>query len=221
VSGCGIIFSLPFLKQIVKPSASSLMFTACKPLILASASPRRQQFLTDLGLAFTCLPADIDEMPLPGEKPEAFARRMAQEKAAAIAAQHPASWILGADTVVALADEIIGKPKDAADALAILRRLQGRSHQVITGLALVCQAEDCVETLAESSEVTFAAFSDEALAAYVRTGEPLDKAGAYGIQGKGAFLVRSVHGSCANVIGLPVSSCVSLLLWRSIIAPET
>lgn len=197
------------------------MFTACKSLILASASPRRQQFLTDLGLAFTCLPADIDETPLPDEKPAAFARRMAQEKAAAIAAQHPASWVLGADTVVTVDDQIIGKPKDATDALEILRRLQGRSHQVITGLALVCQTENCWETLAESSEVTFAAFSDEVLAAYVRTGEPLDKAGAYGIQGKGAFLISAVRGSCANVIGLPVSRCVSLLLERGIIAPET
>jgi septum formation protein len=197
------------------------MFTVCKPLILASASPRRQQFLTDLGLAFTALPADIDETPLPGEAPAAFARRMAQEKAVAIAAQHPESWILGADTVVELADEIIGKPKNAADALKILRRLQGRSHQVITGLALVCQTEHCLEILAESSEVTFAAFSEQVLAAYVRTGEPLDKAGAYGIQGKGGFLVRSVHGSCANVIGLPVSSCVALLLRRKVIVPES
>jgi septum formation protein len=216
-----MIFSLLFLKQIVKLSIASLMFTVCKPLILASASPRRQQFLTDLGLAFTCLPADIDETPLPGEAPAAFARRMAQEKAAAIAAQHPESWILGADTVVTVDDQIIGKPKDAGHALEILRRLQGRSHQVITGLALVCQAENCAATLTESSEVAFAAFSDEVLAAYIRTGEPLDKAGAYGIQGKGAFLVCSVHGSCANVIGLPVSRCVSLLLEHSIIAPET
>lgn len=197
------------------------MFTTCKSLILASASPRRQQFLADLGLAFICQPADIDETPLSDEKPESFARRMAQEKAAVIAAQHPESWILGADTVIALADEIIGKPRDAVHALNILRRLQGRNHQVITGLALVCQAENCVETLAESSEVTFAAFSEAVLAAYVRTGEPLDKAGAYGIQGKGAFLISAVHGSCANVIGLPVSRCVSLLLERNIITPET
>jgi septum formation protein len=196
------------------------MFATLKPLILASASPRRQQFLRDLGLDFICVPAAIDEIPYSGEEPAAFARRMAAEKAEAVAAQHPASWVIGADTVVTFDGQIIGKPADEAHALEILRALRGRTHQVITGLALFCQQEGCSDILAETSEVTFACFPDEALAAYIRTGEPLDKAGAYGIQAGGAFLAESVRGSCSNVIGLPLSTCVALFLRRGIITPQ-
>ncbi|MGX9728762.1 MAG: Maf family protein [Candidatus Electronema sp. VV] len=195
------------------------MFTSLKPVILASASPRRQQFLRDLGLDFICQPADIDETPLSGEQPAAFARRMAAEKAEAVAASRPASWVIGADTVVTLDGQIIGKPADEGHALEILRALRGRTHQVITGLALVCQQDGCAETLAETSEVTFANFPDAMLAAYIRTGEPMDKAGAYGIQARGAFLVESLRGSCSNVIGLPLSACIALLLRRGVIAP--
>ncbi|CAK8720512.1 dTTP/UTP pyrophosphatase [Candidatus Electrothrix laxa] len=205
------------------------MFTTCKPLILASASPRRQQFLTDFGLQFTALAPDIDETPLTGEKPDAFARRMAEEKAEVIARQHPTSWVIarqhptswviGADTVVTIEGRILGKPDDATHALEILRSLQGKKHQVITGLSLRCVQEDCTENLSKTTEVTFAAFSNAILSAYIATGEPMDKAGAYGIQGKGGFLVRSITGSCSNVIGLPISTCISLLLHYKIIAP--
>jgi septum formation protein len=195
------------------------MFTTCKSLILASASPRRQQFLADLGLTFTALAADIDETPLDDEKPDVFACRMAEEKAEVIARQHPSSWVIGADTVVTIDDAILGKPNDAAHALEILRRLQGKKHQVITGLALHCVQEKCIKSLSKTTEVTFAEFSDAILSAYIQTGEPLDKAGAYGIQGKGGFLVRSITGSCSNVIGLPINICISLLLHHNIIAP--
>jgi septum formation protein len=195
------------------------MFTACKPLILASASPRRQQFLRDLGLSFTVMAADIDETPRDKELPDAFARRMAREKAEFIARHHRISWIIGADTVVTLEGRILGKPDNAAHALEILRSLQGKKHQVITGLALRCVQEECSEILSRSTEVHFADCSDAVLSAYIRTGEPLDKAGAYGIQGKGSLLVRSVCGSCSNVIGLPVNTCISLLLRHKIIAP--
>ncbi len=195
------------------------MFTALKPLVLASASPRRQQFLRDLGLDFTCLPADIDETPLPGERPAEFAQRLAVEKAETAAALSPASWVIGADTVVTLDSQIIGKPNDSSHALEILRVLRGRTHQVITGLSLICQQEGCTEVLTETSEVTFADFPDAVLTAYIRTGESLDKAGAYGIQSGGAFLVQSIRGSCSNVIGLPLSACVALLLRRGVIAP--
>jgi septum formation protein len=195
------------------------MFTTCKPLILASASPRRQQFLTDLGLIFTALAADIDETPLDDEKPDAFACRMAEEKAEVIARQHPSSWVIGADTVVTIEGRILGKPDDAAHALEILCSLQGKKHQVITGLALHCVLENCTEILSKTTEVTFAEFSDTILSAYIQTGEPMDKAGAYGIQGRGGFLVRSIAGSCSNVIGLPINTCISLLLHYKIIAP--
>jgi septum formation protein len=195
------------------------MFTACKPLILASASPRRQQFLADLGLRFTVLAADIDETPVDGEAPDAFVRRMAREKAEVIARRHPASWVVGADTAVILEGRILGKPDNAAHALEILRSLQGKKHRVITGLALHCVQENCTESLSRTTEVTFAAFSDAILAAYIQTGEPLDKAGAYGVQGKGSFLVRSITGSCSNVIGLPVNTCMDLLLRHNVIVP--
>ncbi|MEA2114299.1 MAG: Maf family protein [Thermodesulfobacteriota bacterium] len=196
------------------------MFKTCKPLILASSSPRRQQFLTDLGLTFSCLPADIDETPKTGETPIAFALRLALAKAEIIAEQHPQAYVIGSDTVVTLSDRILGKPADAAHALDILSSLQGKTHQVITGLSLTCLQDNCFENLTRTTNVTFSAFSDSILRAYIRTEEPMDKAGAYGIQGKGSFLVRTIQGSCSNVIGLPVNTCTSLLLQYGVIIPN-
>jgi septum formation protein len=196
------------------------VFKTCKPLILASASPRRQQFLTDLGLTFTCLPADIDETPKTGETPPAFALRLAKGKARAIAELHPQAYIIGSDTVVTLNNRILGKPADEAHALDILRSLQGKTHQVITGLSLTCLQDNCFENLTRTTSVTFTAFSDSILRAYIRTGEPMDKAGAYGIQAKGSFLVQTIQGSCSNVIGLPINTCTSLLLQYGVIVPK-
>ncbi len=193
------------------------MFITCKPLILASVSPRRRQFLTDLGLEFTCSPADIDETPLPNETPAAFALRMALAKAEAAAAKNPQAFVIGSDTVVTCEGSILGKPVDASHALAMLRSLQGRTHQVITGLALVCVQENCTEQLTRITEVTFNTFADSILQAYINTGDPMDKAGSYGIQSKGAFLVRAIKGSCSNVIGMPISTCTSLLLQHGVI----
>ncbi|XOF34415.1 MAG: Maf family protein [Candidatus Electrothrix sp. YB6] len=195
------------------------MFLTRKPLILASASPRRQQLLRDLGIDFTVLPADINETPQAGETSAGFALRMAEEKTACIARQHPAAWVIGADTVVTFDGRILGKPADAAHALKMLRSLRGRTHQVITGLALACMDKNRQESLTRTTEVSFADVPDAVLSAYIRTGEPLDKAGAYGIQAKGGFLVRSITGSCTNVIGLPLSTCISLLLQCNIITP--
>lgn len=193
------------------------MFTTCKPLILASASPRRQQFLQDLGLNFTALAADIDETPVENEEPDAFARRMAREKAELIAQHHPTSWVVGADTVVTLGGRILGKPDDAEHALEMLRSLQGEKHQVITGVALRCVLEDSSEILSRATEVRFARFSDAILAAYVQTGEPLDKAGAYGIQGKGGFwcvllLDPALMLLAYLLILVLVCSCITILL---------
>ena len=195
------------------------MFTTSKPLILASASPRRQQFLTDLGLNFSCLPADIDETSNPGETPTAFALRMARTKAKAIARQHQQAYVIGSDTVVTVDNRILGKPVDEAHALKILRSLQGKTHQVITGLSLICLQDNCDENLTRTTDVTFQTFSDSILQAYIKTGEPMDKAGAYGIQGKGSFLISQIRGSCSNVIGLPVSECTNLLLKNGLILP--
>ncbi len=196
------------------------MFKTGKSLILASASPRRQQFLTDLGLHFTCLPAEIDETPEPEETATAFVRRMAMTKAVTIAEHYQQSYVIGADTVVVLDNRILGKPADTGHALEILRRLQGKTHQVITGLSITCLQENCFENLVRTTRVTFSTFSDSILTAYIQTGEPMDKAGAYGIQGKGSFLVKTIQGSCSNVIGLPVNTCTSLLLRHGVISPE-
>ena len=193
------------------------MFTTCKPLILASASPRRKKFLTDLGLVFTSAPADIDETPLTNEEPAGFALRMARAKAEAAAITTPQAYVIGSDTVVTHAGNILGKPADASHALAILRSLQGKTHQVITGLSLICMQENCREHLTKTTQVSFNTFADPILQAYINTGDPMDKAGAYGIQSKGAFLVRTIEGSCANVIGMPVSTCISLLLQHGVI----
>lgn len=188
------------------------MFTTCYPLILASASPRRQEFLSRLGLQHRIVPADIDETSYTGESPHDFCRRMATAKAQQVAEAFPDACVIGADTVVALNERIFGKPSDAREAMETLRILQGRTHQVITGFAIVLkkceiEVEDSATTL-----VTFDRFSDAVLQAYVDSGEPMDKAGAYGIQGRGGFLIRTIHGSCSNVVGLPVNAVVRLLL---------
>ncbi|BCO08201.1 Maf-like protein [Desulfolithobacter dissulfuricans] len=194
-------------------------FCSTAPLILASGSPRRQEFLKNLGLDFQVLPAVIDETPEPGENSVHFARRMALEKACQVAGIHPDSYIISADTVVTVRDRILGKPADGEEALAMLTALQDTTHTVITGLCLHHREKKITELQTCSTEVTFARFPETALRAYVATGEPLDKAGGYGIQGIGGFLVRHIRGSCSNVIGLPVSQLVTLLLHHQIVAP--
>ena len=194
------------------------MFFARRPLLLASASPRRQKFFAQLSLDFEVCPADIDETPWTDEPPEDFARRMARTKAEQVALPCPEACVIAADTVVALDRTIFGKPRDRDDALAILKTLQGRTHMVTTGFAILCPQLHLAEVQAVTTQVTFAAHPDDMLQAFIDSGEPMDKAGAYGIQGKGAFLVHSIHGSHSNVIGLPVSELVQILLRHGLIA---
>jgi septum formation protein len=193
------------------------LFTTRAPLILASSSPRRQQMLQTMGLDFKVIPAEVDETPLPGETPRDFASRMAIAKARAVAASRPDAWVLGADTVVTRDGVILGKPKDRADALVILHHLAGRTHQVLSAICLCSQAQGIEQTEVDTTEVTFIPAVDHLLTAYIATGEPLDKAGAYGIQGAGAFLVRRIEGSCANVIGLPIDRVITLLLQHGVV----
>ncbi len=196
------------------------LFITQKRLILASASPRRGSMLNQLGIRFETVPADIDETPFSTENPKTFARRMARDKAMTVARDNPDSWVIGADTVVSLENSLLGKPVDPADAMAMLKRLAGKSHQVLTGYCLCCRAEAVEETGVAVSRVTFNTCEDNVLQAYVNTGEPLDKAGAYGIQAMGGFLVRRVEGSCTNVIGLPLDIVVRLLLRYRIVVPK-
>jgi septum formation protein len=188
-------------------------------LVLASASPRRQQLLAQAGYEFTVVPANIPEERRADEPPVAFATRLAREKAQAIfdqrsqsrdvGAANAARLVLGADTIVVTAEEILGKPRDAADAARMLRLLSGRAHQVVTGVCLI--SADKAEVAAEATTVVMRAISDEEIAAYVATGEPLDKAGAYAIQGYAARWIPRIEGCYFNVVGLPLARVASLL----------
>lgn len=172
------------------------------PVILASGSPRRRQLLNVIGMRFEVAPADIDETPAADEKPAVFAVRAAREKAQDVAGRYPDRCVLGADTVVEVDGEILGKPRSTEDAARMLRMLSGRSHLVHTALALV-NGEACSEVI-ETATVEFVELPDEIIRWYVATEEALDKAGAYAVQGIGGILVSRVDGSPQTVIGLPI-----------------
>jgi septum formation protein len=170
-------------------------------LVLASASPRRRDLLDGLGARFTVRPVDVDETPRPLEDPRGYVLRLAREKAAARV--EPGELVLAADTSVVLDGEILGKPADQEEARAMLRRLAGREHTVLTGVALR-EASGAERSEAEESRVRMAALSQEELHWYVATGETLDKAGGYAVQGLGAMFVEAVFGDYTNVVGLPL-----------------
>jgi nucleoside triphosphate pyrophosphatase len=175
-------------------------------LVLASGSPRRQQLLARLGLRFASVAPDVDEAPLAGERPVDLVRRLAPAKAAAVAGDP----VLAADTTVEVDGTILGKPVDADDARAMLRRLSGRSHRVHTGVAVRSGERIAVEVV--TTIVTFVALQPAVIEWYVGTGEPLDKAGAYAIQGHGGVFVEHVRGSVSNVVGLPLTTVARLLV---------
>jgi septum formation protein len=171
-------------------------------LILASGSPRRRQLLEIIGVPFDVIPADVDESPNPGEEPTGFAARAARDKALEVAGRWPERAVLGADTVVEVDSAILGKPSSRADAASMLRSLSGRSHLVHTALALV--AAGSIHGLVDTAEVELVDIDDEIIEWYVATNEPMDKAGAYAIQGLGGLLVTGVVGSPHTVVGLPI-----------------
>jgi len=189
-------------------------------LILASASPRRRTLLQDLGLAFEIIEARVEEKPLAGEAPETFVRRAACDKAGAVSRENAGYWVLGADTVVVHEGRILGKPGNAEEALSVLLALAGRKHLVHTGFCLKNARENVSVDRTVTTEVSFFPFSREIAAAYVATGEPLDKAGAYGIQGCGGFLVEKINGSYSNVVGLPLAEVMRELLRYKVVAPR-
>jgi septum formation protein len=185
-------------------------------LVLASASPRRRELLTQAGFTFEVRPAHIPEDPTPNEDPIAYVVRLAREKAQAVFDQLSANpetaadlAVLGADTTVTLDNHILGKPEDAADAARMLRLLSGRTHRVITGVALV--TANSAEVAAEVTAVRFLTLSDEEIEAYIATGEPMDKAGAYAIQGRAARWIPRIEGCYFNVVGLPIALVSTLL----------
>ncbi len=184
------------------------------PLILASASPRRSDLLRRAGIRFEVRPADIPEIEQPGETPAAFAQRLARSKALTVAEQigaSPPRLVLGADTIVVLDGEVFGKPRDSDHALELLERLVGREHSVITAVALVASDTLRVRQATVTSRVEMRAVERDELIAYVATGESLDKAGGYAVQGGARSFVTRIHGSETNVIGLPIDETVELL----------
>jgi septum formation protein len=198
-------------------------------IVLASASPRRQELLLNAGIPFVVQAADIEETPRAGELPRALAERLAREKAQAVFRQRPSDLVLGADTSVVVEGQILGKPQDAADAVGMLHLLSGRSHQVITGVCLMGPVQPGERTARLGSEpgfdgfedirsqttlVTMASLRDEDIDSYIATGEPMDKAGAYAIQGIASRWISRIEGDYFNVVGLPVALVYRMLSER-------
>ncbi len=180
-------------------------------LILGSSSPRRRELLHGCGLSFEIHTPDIDETALPDELPRAHVERLAREKGESISRRFPDAWVLSADTIVVLDEKILGKPRDAEDAQRMLASLQGRKHIVWGGVAITHGARKYAEAACYSSEVEMRALSRAEIKSYVKSGEPLDKAGSYAIQGIGASLVREVKGSYSNIVGLNIFAVIERL----------
>jgi septum formation protein len=178
-------------------------------VILASQSPRRRELLTLVGIPHTVQPADVDETYGPGEEPTAHAHRLAREKAAVVAAADPEALVIGSDTIVVVDGDVLGKPRDEAHAAQMLTRLAGRSHVVMTAVAVQWRGRE--RSAVEVVGVTFHPLGVPEIHAYIATGEPMDKAGAYGIQGYGATIVERVDGDYFAVMGLPLQRLVWLM----------
>jgi septum formation protein len=185
------------------------------PIVLASASPRRQELLKNAGIEFVVKPANIPEVRHRGEAPKAFAERMAKEKARAVWAMNQNAYVLGADTIVVVDDVVLGKPEDEHDAARMLRLLSGRKHQVITGVCLI--GTDFEDARSETTVVHVSALADTDIRGYVATGEPMDKAGAYAIQGAASRWISKIEGDYSNVVGLPVALVLQLLREHRVI----
>lgn len=183
------------------------------PLILASSSPRRRTLLRALGLPFTVRVPAVDESPLHGETPRAHVRRLALAKAVTVAAGVSSGIVVGADTVVAIDGEILGKPEDPRDAARMLARLAGRTHEVWTGVAVARAGGGRPRVAAVRTRVTMKPLAAAEIRRYVAGGEPLDKAGAYALQGRGRRLVERVDGDRTNVVGLPLKALARLLVF--------
>jgi septum formation protein len=192
-------------------------------LVLASASPRRQELLHSAGIAFTVQPADINETPLPGESSRDCAERLAREKAVAVFQGRAGDYVLGADTIVVVDGAILGKPRDADDAARMLRMLSGHTHAVITGVCVVnpvaggqwtVASKIDLLTASETTLVTVCELSDKEIRDYVATGEPMDKAGGYAIQGIASRWIPRIEGDYSNVVGLPVALVYRMLRTR-------
>ena len=186
-------------------------------LILASKSPRRRYLLTQAGLSFTVIPSHIDESSVPLSSPEVYVKLLAEAKANQVSEDYPEKWVIGADTVVMIDENLLGKPESRAEARLMLKCLSGKIHQVFTGYCICCKAKNRSYSEVIKTDVRFKRLSDTEIEWYIRTDEPFDKAGAYAIQGLGTFLVKSIKGSYTNVVGLPVCEVIEYLIDEGII----
>jgi septum formation protein len=181
------------------------------PLILASASPRREELLRLLGLDFQIIPSRADETFFINERPAEHVLRLAENKAHAVAQAHPHAWVLGADTIVVIDGEVLGKPADSSAAARMLEKLSGRTHEVFTGFALLRLSGHIAVKEEVRAAVTFRSISEDEKLWYIKSQEPYDKAGAYAVQGLGAFFIKEIQGSYTNVMGLPLCEVVDAL----------
>lgn len=195
------------------------MFTTIQPLTLASGSPRRRELLARLGIDFSVAVPEVDESLLDNEDERDYVHRLAHLKGEAVGLRHPSSWVVGADTVVIVDGRLITKPDTAAQAVDMLMQLSGREHQVRTGYCLCHSERSFCAIDSVLSTVRFRSFGLDWAKSYVQTGEPMDKAGGYGIQGRGAVLVEAVDGSYSNVVGLPLAELVELLCSQQVVIP--
>ena len=186
-------------------------------LILASKSPRRKQLLEQAGLKFSVIASDVDETSVAISDPASYVRALAEFKALDISQKHADSWIIGADTIVLIDNQILGKPGSDEEAREMLQGLSGKSHEVLTGYCICCKGKKRLFSETVKTAVHFKNLRREEIEWYIETGEPLDKAGAYAIQGIGSFLVKSINGSYTNVVGLPVCEVVEILIQQGVI----
>lgn len=185
-------------------------------LILASKSPRRRYLLEQAGLSFSVVPSHFDEKSVPFSHPKTYVKILAEAKANNVSKQYPDNWVIGADTIVLIHGDVLGKPASKDQAKTMLKRLSGQTHQVLTGYCICCASKKRFFSQTIKTDVLFKNLSDEEIEWYVCTDEPFDKAGAYAIQGLGTFLVRGINGSYTNVVGLPVCEVIEFLIKENV-----
>lgn len=186
-------------------------------LILASKSTRRRYLLEQAGLSFRVIPSSIDEKSIAISTPEAYVRILSEAKANQVAEKFPDNWVIGADTIVLKDEAILGKPGSRAEARTMLKRLSGKTHQVLTGYSVCCKARQRMFSETIKTDVCFKSLTAQEIEWYIHTKEPFDKAGAYAIQGMGTFLVKSINGSYTNVVGLPVCEVLEFLIDQGVV----
>ena len=187
-------------------------------IVLASESTRRVDILRSLGISFSIIPPDIDEQRLKDESPRDFVLRVSLEKARKVGEHFVDKWVIGADTIVVNKGRVLGKPKDEADAFNMLKSLRGKWHKVITGYCILNVAKDIMYRDAVETRVFMRGLSDEEILRYIKTSEPLGKAGSYAVQGKGGYMVKEIKGSYSNVVGLPICEVAEVLLSLGVLS---